>query len=212
MPLAPAIDTKTLDPAVIEARRAAVSEAVAKIRSIEAEDGVTRPALDRICEILVDLAAKDDLFDREHFPDPDPDAPARLYVLSEDDGGRFPLYLTCSRPGGRVPPHNHTTWAVVVGLSGEEENRLYDRTDGGDGPGHATLEQTRQVVLRGGDALAMMPDDIHSVHTPGDEVRRHFHMYGLSLEKLPERIFYDLENQTCKFMPANPKIVRVAHA
>lgn len=212
MSLAPVIDTESLDQSVIEARRVAVAEAVAKIRAIEAEDGVTRPALDKICGVLIDLAARDDLFNREHFPDPDPDGPARLYVLSEDDGGRFPLYLTCSRPGGRVPPHNHTTWAVVAGLSGEEENRLYERTDGGTGPGAATLEQKRQVVVHGGEALAMMPEDIHSVHTPGNEVRRHFHMYGLSLEKLPERIFYDLDAGTCKYMPANPKIVRVAHA
>lgn len=212
MPLAPQIDPAGLDPSVIAARREGVAAAVQTIRDIEIQDGVNRAALEKISAVLLDLATHAEWFDTDHFPDPDADAPARLYVLSEDDDGRFPLYLVCSRPGGTVWPHNHTTWAVVAGLSGEEENRLYQRIDDNNGPGTATLSETRRVTLGGGDALAMMPDDIHSVHTPGDITRRHFHMYGLSLEMLPERIFYDLEKQTCAYMPANPKIVRVDHA
>ena len=36
-----------------------------------------------------------------------------------------------SRGHVETPPHNHTTWAVVVGHAGNELNRFYARTDDG---------------------------------------------------------------------------------
>jgi predicted metal-dependent enzyme (double-stranded beta helix superfamily) len=193
-------------------RRAAVARAIQAVRDIETSRGVTRAALEEIAGILDTLALDQALFDIDDFPDPEPGARARLYLLSEDDDGRFPLYLTCSRPGGSVPPHNHSTWAVVSGLSGEEENALWERTDPGNEPGPASLRETRRVTVRAGEHLALLPDDIHSVSTPGEVPRRHFHMYGLSLERLPRRFVYDTDAGQCRYMETNPKIVRVAHA
>ena len=37
-------------------------------------------------------------------------------------------------------------------------------------------------------------------------------MYGISLEKLPKRLAWDMEAGTCAYMEINPKIVRVPHA
>jgi hypothetical protein len=54
--------------------------------------------------------------------------------------------------------------------------------------------------------------DIHILSTPGDVPRRHFHMYGISLENLPKRLAYDTDARTCAYMEVNPKIVRVPHA
>ena len=193
-------------------RRAAVAAAVEAIRAIETRDGVTRESPEDIAAVLDGLAGRRDLFGTDEFPDPDLGGRARLYLLHEDPGGRFPLYLTCSRPGGSVPPHNHTTWAVVSGLSGEEENAPWERTDPGDGPGAASLRECQRITVPPGGHLALMPDDIHSVSTPGRVPRRHFHMYGLSLERLPARLVYDVAAGQCRHMEANPKIVRVAHA
>lgn len=212
MPLEPSVDPRILCSERIAERRARVRECVAQIRDIEAREGVHREALEAIAARLDALAAMDWLFDAQEFPDPEPDAPARLYLLSEDGDGRFPLYLTCVLPGGTVPPHNHTTWAVVSGLSGEEDNTLWERTDGGQAAGVATLRSRSTVTVGGGEHLALMPEDIHSVATPGDVPRRHFHMYGLSLTRLPDRLVYDVSAGTCRVMEANPKIVRVAHA
>lgn len=203
---------RTIDPTVVDKRRRYVTETVASIRALESNHGVTRDCLKLIAQELVVLARHTELFCEEHFPNPDSGAPAKLYLLSEDDGGRFPLYLTCARPGGSVRPHNHATWAVVAGLAGCEENRFYDRIEGGHAPGPARIKLAATERVQYGEHIALMPDDIHSVATPGDVPRRHFHMYGLSLERLPKRLAYDMDNDTCDYMEINPKIVRVAHA
>lgn len=201
-----------IDPAIVEERRRRVTETVERVRAIERERGVTRDALGAIEAELIALSRHKELFSIAHFPDPEPGSAAKLYLLSEDAGGRFPLYLTCALPGGAVRPHNHGTWAVVAGLSGCEENSFYDRVSGGDEPGPATIALAEKVRVHDGESVAMLPDDIHSVATPGDIPRRHFHMYGLSLERLPKRLAYDTAAGTCDYMEINPKIVRVQHA
>lgn len=202
----------TYDPAIIAERRRRVAETVARVREIEAGHGVTREALALIEQELVTLARHKELFSETHFPNPEPGSRAKLYLLSEDDGGRFPLYLTCALPGGAVRPHNHNTWAVVAGLSGCEENCFYDRAEGGMAPGPARIVLRETVRVHDGESVAMLPDDIHSVATPSDVPRRHFHMYGISLERLSDRLAYDTGTNLCAVMEINPKIVRVTHA
>jgi predicted metal-dependent enzyme (double-stranded beta helix superfamily) len=196
----------------MHARRAAVASTVADIRAIETNDGVNRPALERIAAVLDQLATHPALFGTDDFPDPEPGQRARLYRLSEDEDGRFALYLTCAQPGGSVPPHNHDTWAVVSGLSGEELNTLWRRLDDNPGEGATQIEVRDQALVTGGAHLALMPEDIHSVDTPGEVPRRHFHMYGRSLERITTRYVYDTEGGTRRLMEINPKIVTVDHA
>ena len=190
-------------------RNAAIAETMAKVRAIEAADGVTRTSVAKMQAALVPLTKRTELFSEEDFPNPPEGDPARLYLLSEDTDGRFPIYLTCSNPGGAVRPHNHGTWAVVAGLSGVEENVYYDRASGGDTPGPANLIMREVVQVGAGESTGMLPDDVHSVATPGDVPRRHFHMYGLSLERLPKRLAWDMTSGTCAYMEINPKIVRL---
>lgn len=190
-----------------------VSAAVSKVRSLEAgaldsKEGLTYATLDAIAAELVTLGRHKDLFNETDFPNPPEGAPARLYLLSEDAGGRFPLYLTCALPGGTVRPHNHNTWAVVAGLSGCEENTFYRRTEGGFAPGPARIEADRKVEVRDGESVSLLPEDVHSVATLGGVARRHFHMYGLSLEMLSDRLAFDTTNERCDYMEINPKIVR----
>ena len=204
--------SEEFDPAIVTERRRQVAATVERIRALEAKHGVTRECLRFIAAELVELSKHKELFSEAHFPNPEPGAAAKLYLLSEDDGGRFPLYLTCALPGGSVRPHNHATWAVVAGLSGCEENSLYERIDGGSKPGPAKIGLASTERVHDGEYIALMPDDIHSVATPGDVPRRHFHMYGLSLERLSNRLAYDMVNDRCDYMEINPKIVRVEHA
>ncbi len=186
----------------------AVAAVMAEVRAIEAADGVTTASVAKMQAALVPLTTRTGLFSEADFPNPPEGQPARLYLLSEDADGRFPIYLACANPGGAVRPHNHGTWAVVAGVSGLEENTYYDRATGGAAPGPATLTQREVVQVCPGESTGMLPDAVHSVATPGDVPRRHFHMYGLSLERLPKRLAWDTAAGTCAYMEINPKIVR----
>lgn len=201
-PSAQAVSVAKTDVAV--QRRRAVSETVAKIRQVEAQHGVTRPALDEIKTLLLELASHKDFFSREDFPLRD--GRSTIYRLAEDNDHRFALYMSCGAAGKRTPPHDHTTWAVIVGVDGDEANTFYERADDGSLPGKGTLRKIREEVVRHGTGVALMPEDIHHIES-GSKPNMHLHMYGLSLEHLPNRVAYDVAQGTYKVYPANPNIV-----
>ncbi len=170
---------------VLAARTAAVGAAVDRVRAIENRLGVTREALDAIMAELQALAAQESLFPSAEFPPPpNGEKGSRRYLLQEDAGGRFALYLNALNPGNETKPHDHTTWAVVVAVDGQELNKVYAPKPGG-------MEIVREVVVKPGTGIALMPEDIHSIHTQGSVPTRHLHMYGLALEKLDKRMAYD---------------------
>jgi predicted metal-dependent enzyme (double-stranded beta helix superfamily) len=179
------------------ARTAAVAATIIRIREIERTQGVTRAALDAIKVEMLALAKQEHLFPSAEFPPPPAgEKGSRRYLLQEDPDNRFALYMNALNPGNSTKPHNHTTWAVVVAVEGQELNRVYRRTDDATVPGKAFLVEERQIMVEPGTGIALMPDDIHSIHTTGDRPTRHLHMYGLALEKLDGRLGFDLEAGT----------------
>jgi predicted metal-dependent enzyme (double-stranded beta helix superfamily) len=184
--------TETLD--LDTARADAVAATRARIRAIESREGVKRPALDAIKAEMLKLAEREELFPSASFPPPPAgEKGAKRYLLAEDPDGRFALYLLALNPGNESKPHDHTTWAVVTGIEGQELNRVYRRVDDGADPERCALVLDREVTVEPGTGIALMPEDIHSIHTLGDRSTRHLHVYGLALEKLDARRGYDLE-------------------
>ncbi len=179
------------------ARAAAVSATMDRVKAIEREHGVTRPALEAIKTEMLSLAENEALFPAAEFPPPPAgEKGSKRYLLQEDTDGRFALYMLALNPGNSTKPHDHTTWAVVVGVEGQELNKVYRRVDDGSEAGHAELEQVREVMVEPGAGIALMPEDIHSIHTEGTASTRHLHCYGLALERLDERQGFDLESKT----------------
>lgn len=177
-------------------RTLAVTETMEDIRRIDAEyidgDGqITRPGVEAIRDRLVELASRRDLFPLGDFapPEDDDDRSSFLYRLAQDEDDRFALYAQSSRGKVSTPVHNHTTWAVVVGFEGQELNRFFRRVDSG-------VEQVDQHMVEAGTGVAMLPDDLHSIHIEGPALN--FHCYGLALERLDEREYYDPINDTWK--------------
>ncbi|CAJ0730298.1 MAG: cysteine dioxygenase family protein [Ralstonia sp.] len=175
-------------------RDRAVHQTLVAIRAIAAQDGITHASLARIADRLQELAAQEALFPLDAFPPPaagDADASSR-YLLHAEPDQTFALYLNSINPGKTTPPHNHTTWAVIVALEGQELNRVYTRTDDGRDPERATLALSREVVVQPGTPITFLDDDIHSIHVVGNAPTRHFHLYGRALETLTGRVGYDL--------------------
>jgi len=180
-------------------RASAIKEAVADIRAIEAKEGVTRAALERMKARLIKLAARTDLFTPADYPAPPADGErfSTLYRIAEDDDHRFALYANAARGGVRSPAHNHTVWAVIVGITGEELNCFYDRAPEG-------VRQTGSAVVKQGTGVAFLPDDLHSIHIDGPALN--LHMYGLGLEQLHRREYYKEEEKCWKVFPAHSDI------
>jgi hypothetical protein len=104
-------------------RAAAIAETVARVRAIEAEQGIGRAALAAIEAELIALGARADLFPLADFPVP-AGRTGEIYRLSEDADRRFALYASAGVPGKAQPPHNHTTWAVIAGGAWRRTQRV----------------------------------------------------------------------------------------
>jgi len=169
----------------------AVAETMDDIRRIEADLGVTRDGVTAIRDRLIELSSKRELFPLDDFPAPtyDDADTSFMYRLAQDDDDRFVLYAHSSRGKVDAPPHNHTTWAVVVGFSGSELNKFYERTDDG-------AVQTGGHLVQAGTGVAMLPDDVHSIHIDGSAFN--FHCYGLALERLDTREYFSAHHGTWK--------------
>jgi predicted metal-dependent enzyme (double-stranded beta helix superfamily) len=178
-------------------RRAAVDQALDDVRAIAAAVPFDRAVLARITERLEQLASHTALFMRADFPPPaihEGVGASTRYRLNPADGeDGVALYLNSINPGKTSIPHNHTTWATIVAVEGQEENRVYRRTDDGSAPTVATLELDREVTVQPGTSIGFLADDLHSIHVIGEQPTLHFHLYGRPLETLSQRIGVNLE-------------------
>ena len=184
---------------IIEQRNQAVAETVDRVRLIEQQHGVNYEALDKIRNELVQLTRDKELFPRSSFPIND-DGGSAVYRISEDSDHRYALYASVGAAGKSVPPHNHTTWAVIVGVYGDELNRFYERTDDASKEGYAELKETGSFVVQHGNGVVFLPDDIHAISTDDSESTVHLHMYGLALDHLHERLVFDQVEKTVNIM------------
>lgn len=180
-----------------EQRRAAVAATLADLRQLVAAGAPDRAALAAISARLEALAAQRELFTRADFPPPDAGqgvGASTRYRLNADDGDEgLALYLNSILPGKTTQPHNHTTWAVIVAVEGQEVNRLYDRSDDRSNPAQAKIHLAREFTVQPGASIGFLPDDVHSIHVVGDSPTLHFHLYGKPLERLTGRIGIDAE-------------------
>jgi rhodanese-related sulfurtransferase/predicted metal-dependent enzyme (double-stranded beta helix superfamily) len=192
--------------AIQEQRAQAVAELIARVRTIEVAEGVTRASLDKIKAALIGMASRSELFPPAHFANI-PGRSGTIYHLAEDADGRFALYGSAGVPGKAQPPHNHTTWASIAGVYGDEHNVFYERVDRGETPGEGRLNRTHELTIQRGNACAMLPEDFHTIEVTSECESLHLHLYGKTLEDLPDRITFPSSagGKLARFM-AKPEI------
>lgn len=173
-----------------ERRALAVAEAMADIAEIDTQGredgGIDQAGVELIKQRLLRLAEHEDLFCDEDFPPPDAETGSLMYRIAQD-GDRLALYIQTVGNGVWAPPHEHTTWAVIVGMRGQELNRLY-----GPCAGEGEPQVQQEVVVERGTGVAMLGDDVHSIHVDGASAN--FHCDGLALEQLSGRRFWHAEH------------------
>jgi len=114
------------------------------------------------------------------FYDCDPAAGFAIHSLHEEPDHSLSVVLAALLPGRELPPHNHKTWALQVGIESEALNLTWRRTDDGSRPGHADLEEAGRLCFGPGDVLAFMPEDIHSIVNASSRLALSLNLYGVS--------------------------------
>src|SRR5512144_2308200 len=71
--------------------------------------------------------------------EPDAEQGFGVHLLHEETDHTLAVFAASWMPGRGTPPHDHGTWAIVVGVDGPEVNRFYARDDDRSRPGYAEL-------------------------------------------------------------------------
>ena len=109
---------------------------------------------------------------------PDADQGFGFHLLHEEADHELAVFVASWLPGRGTPPHDHGTWAVVVGLKGCERNTRWRRLDDGARPGHCSITVAEERLVGAGDVVAMRSGVIHSVRNEGIGISVSLHIYG----------------------------------
>ncbi|MDR0225519.1 MAG: sulfurtransferase [Burkholderiaceae bacterium] len=175
---------------VASRRAAAISAFLATARHLVPDPEQARPEqLQAVARELEALGLRHELFPHGQFP-VSPANPAQVYRLSEDAGGRYALYLSAGLPGKAQPPHDHTTWAIIAGVSGVERNVFFARGKTDD-PLRDTLAAGHTADVGRGSSVVLSPTDVHTIELVGEQPGLHLHFYGRGLDRMPGRVVFE---------------------
>ncbi len=157
-----------------------VADYVADLRTVIADSDDESQIMQRVRPLAQKLVANSAAWFKPEFAVPDPKRGSALNVLNEDDDHSLMVFTGCLRPDYTSQVHDHGTWAVVVGIQGEECNTMYSRADDGSDPDQGVIEKRGEKIFHRGDALAMPAGVYHTVSNRSDAVSVALHTYGMS--------------------------------
>lgn len=157
-----------------------LSQFVNDLRAITAETTRHGTIVQRVRPLAQRLARSTDWREARHA-ECDDEQGFGVYLLHEEREHDLAVFAVSWLPGRGALPHNHGTWAVVVGVEGAETNTYWKRLDDGTRPGYAEIERAGKEVVGPGAVVAMLPDAIHSVDNETDRVTLSLHVYGRHL-------------------------------
>jgi len=176
---------------------------VSDLRTITAEE--TDPV--KITDLVAPLAkkfAQSPELRRPEYRECDYEQGFGVHLLHEEPNHDLAVFLISWLPNRGTTPHNHKTWAVVVGIEGQEQEINYDRLDDGTKRGYADLKPSGEQVMTAGDIARCYPEHIHSVWNVGKDISMSLHTYGRHIN-YTGRSEFDLRHRLEK-----PYVIKVA--
>jgi len=154
-----------------------IAQYVDDLRSITAETATENDIFEQVGPLAKRLANEDNWIE-DRFYEPDEETGFSAFLLHEEEDHSLAVLAVSWTPGMGVGPHDHGTWAVVVGVDGIERNIRYQRLDDRSNPDYAELE-------------------IKSVRNDSDKVTLSLHTYGTHIN-YTIRSQFDVDARTAK--------------
>lgn len=173
-----------------------IAQYVGDLRRITAETSDENEIFEQLGPLAKRLAA-DSGWLEDRFHDPDGETGFNAFLLHEEDDHSLAVLAVSWIPGMGVGPHDHGTWAVVVGVEGVERNIRYKRLDDRTNPGYAELKVKDESNAGPGDLVCIRKGGIHAVRNDSDKVTLSLHTYGIHINHTI-RSQFDLEACTAK--------------
>ncbi len=176
---------------------------VRDLRAIAAQETDPEKITERVVPLAKKFAQSPGWF-RPEYRACDEEQGFGVHLLHEEPNHDLAVFLISWLPNRGTTPHNHKTWAVVVGLEGQEQEVSYDRHDDGKRRGFADLHKSGVHVMTAGDVARCYPEHIHSVWNVGKDISMSLHTYGRHIN-YTGRSEFDAERKLEK-----PYVIKVA--
>ena len=171
-----------------------IPEFIADLRRITAEADNEHDTLAKVAP-LAKRAALSPGWRHERMYTADAEQGFGPTVLHEEPDHSLLVVAASWLPARGAPPHDHGTWAIIVGVDGPERNVFWERIDDRSRPGYAEVRKRGEKVCDVGDVLIMPSGVIHSVVNETDRTTLSFHVYGKHFNHT-NRYQYDPDKRT----------------
>lgn len=155
-----------------------IDQLAVELRRVCSKTSDEKEILVKVRELAGRTAANKHAWLKDYMYEADTEQGFGVHVLHEEPDHTLAIFAVSWLPNRGTTPHDHGTWAVVVGIDGPERNEFWKRSDDRSRPGFADLKKVGRKVFGADDVLAMPAGTIHSVWNETDRVTVSLHIYG----------------------------------
>lgn len=150
---------------------------VKDLRSIVADTSDEDEIIGRVGPLAQRVVADKSWLQPKHY-ETDEEQGFGVHLLHEEADHSLAVILVNWLPGRGTPPHDHGTWAVVVGIEGVEHNVRYKRLDDRTNPDYAELAVKQDMNASEGELVCVKTGGIHKVTNETERMTLSLHTYG----------------------------------
>lgn len=154
-----------------------LQEYAADLRAITAATNDEAEIIGRVGPLAQRFVADKSWLQPKHY-ETDAEQGFGVHLLHQEPDHSLAVLALSWLPGRGTPPHDHGTWAVVVGVEGVERNVRYRRLDDGSREAYAELEIKNEFDAREGELVCVKSGGIHKVTNETDDITISVHTYG----------------------------------